>query len=600
HCPECGEVAVEETELPVRLPDLAGDQLAPKGTSPLAAATSWVNTKCPKCGNDAQRDSDTMDTFVDSSWYYLRYPSAHDATKAFDPAQLKRWLPVEQYVGGVEHAILHLLYSRFFTKVLNDLGLVDFNEPFKALLNQGQVILDGAAMSKSKGNMVDLGEQIAEFGVDAVRLTMVFAGPPEDDIDWAEVSPGGSKKFLARAWRLAKDVTSEIDDDFEKFDATYALYIYTKDVQGNADQTVVIDNLYIYRPYINPLTLTQNQQEISKYIELEQQASAPNLWDDPQAAQVITSKLSRAQSTLNKINTIRSRLDDLPVMIELANNESDKAAAFKDVDKELDDLTKVINELEVQTLLSGEYDERDALITIRSEAGGVEAADWAQMLMRMYLRFCERHNYKVEVLETSYAEEAGIKSTTFRVSAAYAYGRLSVEQGTHRLVRISPFDSQSRRHTSFAGVEVVPVVEQSDHIEIEEKDLRVDVYRSSGPGGQGVNTTDSAVRITHIPTGIVVSCQNERSQIQNRATAMAVLQSKLLERRRLEERAKMDALKGDNSGSWGNQMRSYVLAPYQMVKDLRTDFEVGNPSAVLDGELDGFIEAGIKWRKGRE
>jgi peptide chain release factor 2 len=334
--------------------------------------------------------------------------------------------------------------------------------------------------------------------------------------------------------------------------------------------------------------------------DLEQQASAPNLWDDPQAAQVITSKLSRAQSTLNKINGIRSRLDDLPVMVDLANNESDKAAAFKDIDKELDDLTKVINDLEVQTLLSGEYDERDALITIRSEAGGVEAADWAQMLMRMYLRFCERHNYKVEVLETSYAEEAGIKSTTFRVSAGYAYGRLSVEQGTHRLVRISPFDSQSRRHTSFAGVEVVPVVEQSDHIEIEEKDLRVDVYRSSGPGGQGVNTTDSAVRITHTPTGIVVSCQNERSQIQNKATAMAVLQSKLLERRRLEERAKMDALKGDNSGSWGNQMRSYVLAPYQMVKDLRTDFEVGNPSAVLDGDLDGFIEAGIKWRKGRE
>jgi len=221
-------------------------------------------------------------------------------------------------------------------------------------------------------------------------------------------------------------------------------------------------------------------------------------------------------------------------------------------------------------------------------------------LMRMYVRYCERHNYKIDVLETSYAEEAGIKSTTFRISSAYAYGRLSVEQATHRLVRISPFDSQSRRHTSFAGVEVVPVVEQSDHIEIEEKDLRVDVYRSSGPGGQGVNTTDSAVRITHTPSGIVVSCQNERSQIQNKATAMAVLQSKLLERRRLAERAKMDALKGDNSGSWGNQMRSYVLAPYQMVKDLRTDYEVGNPSAVLDGDLDGFIEAGIKWRKERE
>ena len=354
------------------------------------------------------------------------------------------------------------------------------------------------------------------------------------------------------------------------------------------------------------LTLKSIEQVLNlpKLIEtaadLEKQASVPNLWDDPQAAQVITSKLSRAQSTINKINSIRSRLNDLPVMVELSAAESDKAAAFKDVDKELDELTKVINDLEVQTLLSGEYDERDALMTIRSEAGGVEAADWGQMLMRMYVRYCERHNYKVDVLETSYAEEAGIKSTTFRISAPYAYGRLSVEQGTHRVVRISPFDSQSRRHTSFAGVEVVPVVEQSDHIEIEEKDLRVDVYRSSGPGGQGVNTTDSAVRITHTPSGIVVSCQNERSQIQNRATAMAVLQSKLLERRRLEERAKMDALKGDNSGSWGNQMRSYVLAPYQMVKDLRTDFEVGNPSGVLDGDLDGFIEAGIKWRKGRE
>ena len=334
--------------------------------------------------------------------------------------------------------------------------------------------------------------------------------------------------------------------------------------------------------------------------DLAAQASVPNLWDDPEKAQVVTSKLSRAQSTINKIQGIRTRLDDLPVMIELADAEADKAAAYKDIDLELDNLTKTINDLEVQTLLSGDYDDRDALVTIRSEAGGVEAADWAEMLMRMYLRFCERHSYKTDVLETSYAEEAGIKSTTFRVSAPYAYGRLSVEQGTHRLVRISPFDSQSRRHTSFAGVEVVPVVEQNDHIDIDEKDIRVDVYRSSGPGGQGVNTTDSAVRITHLPSGIVVSCQNERSQIQNRATAMAVLQSKLLERRRQEERAKLDALKGDNSGSWGNQMRSYVLAPYQMVKDLRTDYEVGNPSGVLDGDLDGFIEAGIKWRKSRD
>jgi peptide chain release factor 2 len=337
----------------------------------------------------------------------------------------------------------------------------------------------------------------------------------------------------------------------------------------------------------------------SEFVELEKAASEPNLWDDPEKAQVVTSKLSRVQATINKSTGIRRRLEDVPLLFELAEGEKDQSAV-NDAIKELDDVTKAIRDLEVQTLLSGEYDDRDCLVTIRSEAGGVEAADWAQMLMRMYLRYCERHSYKVDILETSYAEEAGIKSTTFRVSAPYAYGTLSVEQGTHRLVRISPFDSNSRRHTSFAGVEIVPVVEQSDHIDIDEKDIRVDVYRSSGPGGQGVNTTDSAVRITHLSTGIVVSCQNERSQIQNRATAMAVLQSKLLERRRQEERARLDALKGDNSGSWGNQMRSYVLAPYQMVKDLRTNFEVGNPSAVLDGELDGFIEAGIKWRKSGE
>ena len=331
--------------------------------------------------------------------------------------------------------------------------------------------------------------------------------------------------------------------------------------------------------------------------ELEEQAGVPNLWDDPDTAQKITSRLSRAQSIISKLESLRQRVSDLPILIELAQSESDTASAMTDAEAELDSTKKAISELEVQTLLNGEYDDRDALITIRSEAGGVEAADWAQMLMRMYLRYCERHVLKVDILETSYAEEAGIKSTTFKVSAPYAYGTLSVEQGTHRLVRISPFDSQSRRHTSFAGVEVVPVVDQSDHIEVDEKEIRVDVYRSSGPGGQGVNTTDSAVRITHIATGIVVSCQNERSQIQNRATAMAVLQSKLLERRRQEEQAKINALKGDNSGSWGNQMRSYVLAPYQMVKDLRTDHETGNTGAVLDGEIDDFIEAGIRWRR---
>lgn len=329
---------------------------------------------------------------------------------------------------------------------------------------------------------------------------------------------------------------------------------------------------------------------------LETQAGVPDLWNDPDNAQKVTSALSRVQNVITKVSNLRSRISDLPIMLELATSEDD-AGAKSDVEKELDALTGAISDLEVQTLLSGEYDHRDALVTIRSEAGGVDAADWAEMVSRMYLRYCERHSYGVNVLETSYAEEAGIKSTTFRVNGAYAYGTLSVEQGTHRLVRISPFDSQNRRHTSFAGVEVVPVVDQSDHIDIDEKDIRVDVYRSSGPGGQGVNTTDSAVRITHIPTGIVVSCQNERSQIQNRATAMAVLQSKLLEKRNQEERAKIDALRGDTSGSWGNQIRSYVLHPYQMVKDHRTDFETGNTQAVLDGELDGFIAAGIRWRR---
>jgi peptide chain release factor 2 len=334
-------------------------------------------------------------------------------------------------------------------------------------------------------------------------------------------------------------------------------------------------------------------------VKLEEDAANPNLWDDPENATQVTSKLSRLQSEIAHFSKLESRLSDLPILIELAQSERDMSS-LKEAEGELDSLTRAIGELEVRTLLNGEYDARDALVTIRSQAGGVEAADWAQMLFRMYTRWCERHVHKFDVLDTSYAEEAGIKSVTFRVSAPYAYGTLSVEQGTHRLVRISPFDSNARRHTSFAGVEVVPVVDQSDHIDIDEKELRIDVYRSSGPGGQGVNTTDSAVRITHIPTGLVVSCQNERSQIQNKATAMAVLQSKLLDRRRQEEQAKIDALKGDNSGSWGNQMRSYVLHPYQLVKDLRTDYEVGNTGAVLDGEIDDFIEAGIRWRRQSE
>jgi peptide chain release factor 2 len=287
------------------------------------------------------------------------------------------------------------------------------------------------------------------------------------------------------------------------------------------------------------------------------------------------------------------------VLLELSQDEDD-AGSLNEVTDEIVALTKSIEELEIRTLLSGEYDAREALVTIRAGAGGVDAADFAEMLLRMYLRWAERHGYDTDVYDTSYAEEAGIKSATFAVKAPYAYGTLSVESGTHRLVRISPFDNQGRRQTSFAALEVVPVVEQTDEVEIPDDELRVDVYRSSGPGGQGVNTTDSAVRLTHLPTGIVVSCQNERSQIQNKATAMTVLKAKLLAVKRAEEKATMNELRGDVQGSWGDQMRSYVLHPYQMVKDLRTEHETGNPSAVFDGDLDGFIDAGIRWRKQRE
>jgi peptide chain release factor 2 len=338
--------------------------------------------------------------------------------------------------------------------------------------------------------------------------------------------------------------------------------------------------------------------------KLEHEASDPKLWDDQARAQRVTSELSHTQGELRRVQELRQRLDDLPVLYELAAEEVDGSAsgadAFAEADAELKALRAEIAATEVRTLLSGEYDEREALVTIRSGAGGVDAADWAEMLMRMYIRWAEQHKYPVEVFDISYAEEAGIKSATFSVHAPFAYGTLSVEQGTHSLVRISPFDNQSRRQTSFAEVEVLPVVETTDHIDIPEGDVRVDVYRSSGPGGQSVNTTDSAVRLTHIPTGIVVTCQNEKSQLQNKVSAMRVLQAKLLERKRLEERAELDALKGEGGSSWGNQMRSYVLHPYQMVKDLRTDYEVGNPAAVLDGDIDGFLEAGIRWRNRKD
>ena len=360
--------------------------------------------------------------------------------------------------------------------------------------------------------------------------------------------------------------------------------------ETSAELTALDTTLTSIEKVMNPADLSDRPRELAA------KAADPSLWDDPEHAQQVTSELSQVQVQLKRLQSLRSRLTDLPIMYELAEEEGEGTDI---ADEELADLRADIDALEVTTMLSGEYDSREALINIRSGAGGVDAADWAEMLMRMYIRWAEKQGRKVEVYDISYAEEAGIKSATFIVHGEYMYGTLSVEQGVHRLVRISPFDNQARRQTSFAEVEVLPVVEITDHIDIPDSELRVDVYRSSGPGGQSVNTTDSAVRLTHIPTGIVVTCQNEKSQIQNKASALRVLQAKLLERKRQEERAELDALGAGGNASWGNQMRNYVLHPFQMVKDLRTGFEVGDPQKVLDGDLDKFLEAGIRWRKGQ-
>jgi peptide chain release factor 2 len=333
------------------------------------------------------------------------------------------------------------------------------------------------------------------------------------------------------------------------------------------------------------------RQEADK---LREQAADPKLWDDQERAQAVTRRLSYLEGELNRLEQLRSRLDDTKVMFELADQEDDEPTRAEAV-QELSALRKEIDQLEIRTLLSGEYDSRDALISINAQAGGADAADFAQNLQRMYLRWAERHGYPTEIYYTSPAEEAGIKSTPFVVHAPYAYGTLRGEHGTHRMVRISKYDNQGRRQTSFAGVDVIPVVEQDDAIEIPEDEIRVDVYRSSGPGGQGVNTTDSAVRLTHLPTGIVVSCQNERSQMQNKATAMAVLKAKLLERKREEQEAKLANLRGESTSSWGTQIRNYVLHPYQQIKDVRTGLETGNTGAVLDGEIDDFLDAEIRW-----
>jgi peptide chain release factor 2 len=328
--------------------------------------------------------------------------------------------------------------------------------------------------------------------------------------------------------------------------------------------------------------------------ELRERSADPALWEDQENAQAVTRRLSYLDAELSRLASMRSRLDDLSVMFELLESEDDEASRVEAL-AELTAIRGQIDQLEIRTLLSGEYDSRDALISITAQAGGADAADWAEGLQRIYLRWAERHGHATEIYDTSYAEEAGIKSTTFAIKAPYAYGTLRGEHGTHRMVRISKYDNQGRRQTSFAGVDVIPVVQQADHIDIPDDELRIDVYRSSGPGGQGVNTTDSAVRITHLPTGIVVTCQNERSQIQNRASAMAVLQAKLLERKREEQAAKLSELRGEPRRSWGTQIRNYVLHPYQNIKDLRTGYETGNTAAVMDGEIDEFIEAEIRW-----
>ena len=353
------------------------------------------------------------------------------------------------------------------------------------------------------------------------------------------------------------------------------------------------------RAIFTSIAAVSDIEGIERAIEdLSAQAATPDLWDDVENAQKVTSALSYKQSELNRLRLLSSRIDDVEVMVELAEAEDEETAAelLADAERECGEIRAKLEELEVLVLLSGEYDQREAVVTIRSGAGGVDAADFAEMLLRMYLRWAEKNGYPTKVLDTSYAEEAGLKSVTFEVNAPYAFGRLSVEAGTHRLVRISPFDNQGRRQTSFAAVEVIPLIEQTDAIEIPESEIKVDVFRSSGPGGQSVNTTDSAVRMTHLPTGIVVSMQNEKSQLQNRAAALRVLQSRLLLLRKEQEDAKKKELAGDIKASWGDQMRSYVLHPYQMVKDLRTGYEEGNTSNVLDGGLNAFIDAGIRWR----
>ncbi len=332
--------------------------------------------------------------------------------------------------------------------------------------------------------------------------------------------------------------------------------------------------------------------------KLKERAAAPDLWDDPNEAREVTRRLARFEGTIGRVHGLEARLDDSAVLLDLATEEDDEAT-LAEVVAELMSLESDMAYLERETLYFGEYDDRPAILSIHAGAGGVDAQDWAEMMLRMYTRHLERAGYAYVIDDISPGDEAGIKSATLTIRGDFAYGNFEGERGVHRLVRISPFDSASRRHTSFVGVDVVPEVETAD-VEIDQDDLRIDTYRSQGAGGQHVNTSDSAVRITHLPTGIVVACQNERSQLQNKNRAMQILASRLAEHARQEQLKEIDSIRGEqNEAAWGRQIRSYVLQPYQMIKDLRTDEEVGNVSAVLDGDIDRFIDAYLQWRRAR-
>jgi peptide chain release factor 2 len=341
----------------------------------------------------------------------------------------------------------------------------------------------------------------------------------------------------------------------------------------------------------------------SRLETLAREAAAPDLWDDPDRARSVTTELGRVTDDLARFDALSAAVDDALVLSELVTEAEEGGTPDEGLAKELvatvDGLAIRVGQLELESLFSGDYDDRDAVCEVHAGAGGTDAQDWTEMLLRMYQRWAERRGFSVEVDEATPGQEAGLLSATFIVRGRHAYGLLATERGVHRLVRMSPFDSQHRRQTSFASLDVVPFLDDVSDVEIDEKDLRIDTYRSSGAGGQHVNKTDSAVRITHVPTGIVVAVQNERSQHQNKAKAMQILAAKLAERARAERQAELESLSGERTdNAWGNQIRSYVLAPYQLVKDLRTGVETGNVDAVLDGDLDAFMEAELRRLRG--